>query len=43
LDFGILIEVAYHDIEADAKWIMKNQKLIGYTIADSILKYYQII
>ena len=43
LDFGILIEVAYHDIESDAKWIMNNQKLIGYTIADSILKYYQII
>ena len=43
LDFGLLIEVAYHDLEADAKWIMENQKLIGYTIADSILKYYQII
>lgn len=43
LDFGILIEVAYHDFEKDAKWIMNNQKLIGYTIADSILKYYQII
>lgn len=43
LNFGILIEVAYHDFESDAKWIMDNQKLIGYTIADSILKYYQII
>lgn len=43
LDFGLLIEVAYHDFESDAKWIMDNQKLIGYTIADSILKYYQII
>ena len=43
LDFGILIEVAYHDIESDAKWIMDNQKLIGYQIADSILKYYQIM
>jgi len=43
LDFGLLIEVAYHDLETDAKWIMENQKLIGYTIADSILKYYQII
>lgn len=43
LDFGILIEVAYHDEENDAKWIMENHKNIGYTIADSILKYYQII
>lgn len=43
LNFGILIEVAYHDYESDAKWIVNNHKLIGYTIADSILKYYQII
>lgn len=43
LNFGILIEVAYHDNESDALWIMENQKSIGYSIADSILKYYQII
>lgn len=42
LNFGILIEVAYHDYELDAKWIVENRKEIGYSIADSILKYYQI-
>lgn len=43
IPFGILVEVAHHDYEDDAKWIMENKKLIGYNIADSILKYYQII
>ncbi len=43
LNFGLLIEVAYHDNEKDAKWIVENRKAIGYSIADSILKYYQII
>ena len=43
LPFGILVEVAHHDYYEDALWIMKNKKLIGYNIADSILKYYQII
>lgn len=43
LPFGILVEVAHHDDKQDAEWIMKNKKLIGYNIADSILKYYQII
>ena len=43
LPFGILVEVAHHDNKEDAKWIMDNKKLIGYNIADSILKYYQII
>lgn len=42
LNFGILIEVAYHDQNDDAKWIVENRKQIGYKIADSILKYYQI-
>lgn len=43
IPFGILVEVAHHDYENDAAWIMENKKLIGYNIADSILKYYQII
>lgn len=43
LPFGILIEIAHHDYHDDALWIMQNKKLIGYNIADSILKYYQII
>lgn len=43
LPFGILVEVAHHDDEQDADWIMQNKKLMGYNIADSILKYYQII
>lgn len=41
--FGILVEVAHHDYEEDAKWIMDNKELIGNTIADSILKYFGII
>lgn len=43
IPFGILVEVAHHDYEDDARWIMENKKLIGYNIADSILKYYQVI
>lgn len=43
LPFGILVEIAHHDYERDALWIMQNKKLIGYNIADSILKYYQVI
>ena len=39
---GILIEIAHHDYENDAKWIMDNKELIGNTIADTILDYYQI-
>ena len=43
IPFGLLVEIAHHDYEDDAAWIMENKKLIGYNIADSILKYYQII
>lgn len=42
-NFGILVEVAYHDYEEDAYWIMNNKELIGNTLADSILKYFGII
>ena len=40
---GMLVEVAHHDYENDAKWIMENKKLIGYNIADSILSYFGYI
>jgi len=40
--FGILLEVAHHDYKDDADWIMKNKELIGNTIADSVLEYFQI-
>ena len=43
IPFGLLVEIAHHDWKDDAAWIMDNKKLIGYNIADSILKYYQII
>lgn len=43
IPFGLLVEVAHHDYKDDAEWIMQNKQLIGYNIADSILKYYQII
>ena len=39
---GILVEIAHHDYEEDALWIMKNKEQIGYNIADSILEYFQI-
>lgn len=39
---GILIEVAHHDYENDAKWIIENKEKIGNTIADTILEYFQI-
>lgn len=41
--FGILVEVAHHDDVDDAYWIMNNKKLIGETIAKSILKYYGLL
>ncbi len=43
IPFGIMIEVAHHDYENDAAWIMQNKELIGNTIADTILKYFGLI
>ena len=40
---GILLEIAHHDYKDDAKWIMENKEKIGNTIADTILKYFQIM
>lgn len=41
--FGILLEIAHHDNEKDAAWIMQNKELIANTITDTILKYFGII
>lgn len=41
--FGILLEIAHHDNEKDAAWIMQNKELIGNTIADTILKYFGLL
>lgn len=40
---GILIEVAHHDYNDDAKWIMENKDKIARNIAETILKYYNIM
>ncbi len=40
---GVLIEIAYHDYKDDAKWIVDNINEIGETMANSILKYFQMI
>ncbi len=40
--FGILIEVAHHDDYQDAKWMVEQQKEIGYALAEVILNYFQI-
>lgn len=37
---GTLIEIAYHDNEEDAKWIVENRETIGNNIAYSIINYY---
>ena len=39
---GVLIEIAHHDDLMDAKWMIEQQKEIGYALADAILKYYSI-
>ncbi len=41
--FGILLEIAHHDYEKDAAWIMQNKELIANTISDTILKYFGIL
>lgn len=40
---GSLIEIAYHDNYYDAMWIVNNMDAIAQNIANSILKYYQVI
>lgn len=41
--FGILLEIAHHDLEKDAYWIIQNKELIANTIAETILKYFGIL
>ncbi len=41
--FGILLEIAHHDYEKDAYWIMQNKELIANMIAETILRYFGII
>lgn len=40
---GSLIEIAYHDNYYDAMWIVNNMDAIAQNIANSILKFYQVI
>ena len=37
---GVLVEIAFHDHYKDAKWIVDNQKKIGYAIADAVASYF---
>ena len=40
VDNGVLIEVAYHDEENDASWILNNLNQIGSTIANTVSSYF---
>ncbi len=40
LECSSLIEVAFHDEENDAAWVMNNLEKIGKNIASSIISYY---
>lgn len=42
IKMGVLIEIAYHDYKNDAKWIVDNINPIGNTIANSVLRYFQV-
>ncbi len=42
IKMGVLIEIAYHDNKDDAKWIVDNINEIGTSIANSVLKYFQV-
>ena len=41
--FGILVEVAFHDHEQDAAWIVQNHEMIANAMSDAILRYFGII
>lgn len=38
----MLVEVAFHDIEEDAKWINAKIEKIGIALAKGVLKYFGI-
>lgn len=42
IKMGVLVEIAYHDNASDAKWIVENINEIGTSIANSVLKYFQV-
>lgn len=42
INMGALIEIAYHDNKEDAKWIINNINEIGSSIANSVLRYFQV-
>lgn len=42
VDFGLLVEIGFHDNINDIKWMLENKELIGNTIAESILSYFDI-
>ena len=41
--FGILVEIAFHDYEQDAAWMVQNREQIANSIADAVLRYFQVI
>lgn len=42
VDFGILLETAYHDNIDDTKWMIDNLDNIANNIANSIIQYFQL-
>ena len=42
LDFGILLEVAYHDNLEDSKWIANNLDEIAKVLSKALIKYFQL-
>lgn len=42
VNFGINLEIAYHDNMEDAKWIVQNREKIAENIANSLISYYQL-
>lgn len=42
VNFGINLEIAYHDNMGDAKWIVQNREKIAENIASSLISYYQL-
>ena len=42
VDFGILLETAYHDNIDDTKWMVNNLSMIANNIANSLIQYFQL-
>lgn len=41
-NFGMNLEVAYHDNMEDARWILNNKEKIAHKIVEAIVDYYQL-